>query len=505
MTFQSRVQLLHERRAKAGALPAGIAPPISSRSFAESLPSKTLTSKEWTADFSIESSLRKKSMLKSTTSMVNPSNTISLGTARPNGMYFPWSCLTFEQTDTGRPAKTCETLCQRGEEEYDLAIALNYGFAAGSPQLLRFITEHVQLIHNPPYSNWETSMNCGTTAAIEMVFRMLCNCGDTVLTEAYTYSGALEATKPLGLRLIGIETDKVGLSPRVLDQLLSSWDYSKGLKPRVLYTVPTGHNPSGRTQTTLRRHEIYTVAVKHELYIIEDDPYYFLQLSCRDSKARMDQDREIEAYVESLPPSYLSIDISGRVIRLDSASKILAPGLRCGWLTARSEIVDKFLQHTEFSTVSPSEPSQAMLYKLLDQTWGHEGVIQWLLYLSTEYQRRRDTLIRACAQHLRHDICSWEIPTAGMFLWLRIDWLRHPSISFEVPDNDKPQLIRIIEDKIYVQAKQNGVQVSKGSWFWSSSTLPRNLFFRLTFAAALESALEEGVKILAQVVDAEFS
>jgi aromatic amino acid aminotransferase I len=105
-----------------------------------------------------------------------------------------------------------------------------------------------------------------------MVFRMLCDRGGPILTEAYTYSGAIEAAKPLGLRLFGIEMDDVGLSSKARDQLLSLWDHSEGSKPRVLYTIPTGQNPSGRTQTTARRHDIYAVVVKHDLCIIEDDP-----------------------------------------------------------------------------------------------------------------------------------------------------------------------------------------------------------------------------------------
>lgn len=505
MVFQDRVRLVHERRAKAGPLPCGIAPAVTSQAFAFSRASSPPTPNNWEADLSTESRLRQKSTLKATTGTANPSNIISLGTARPNGMYFPWTSLTLEQTNLRSSGNLCQTSCRRGEEEYDLAVALNYGFAAGSPQLLRFITEHVQLIHNPPYSKWETCLNCGTTAAIEMVFRMLCDRGDAILTEAYTYSGAIEAAKPLGLRLVEVEIDDVGLSSQALERLLSSWDHSEGLKPRVLYTIPTGQNPSGRTQTAARRHEIYAVACKHNLCIIEDDPYYFLQLSGCYGSAINDQDREIDAYLESLPPSYLSIDTSGRVLRLDSASKILAPGLRCGWLTACSELIAKFLQHTEFSTVSPSGPSQVMLYKLLDQTWGHEGFLHWLIHLSTEYQRRRNTLIQSCAQYLNPDICSWKIPTSGMFLWLRIDWLKHPTASFGYHGDERAQVVHKIEDRLYVRIMEDGVQVSKGSGFRSTSTPARELYFRLTFAAAPESSLEDGVKIIAKIIQAEFS
>jgi aromatic amino acid aminotransferase I / 2-aminoadipate transaminase len=431
------------------------------------------------------------------------STPVSLGTARPNGVYFPWESMTFRQANACGSGKISETICERGEEDYDLAVALNYGFAAGSPQLLRFITEHVQLIHNPPNPYWETCLTCGTTAAIEMVFRMLCDRGDSILTEEYTYSGAIEAAKPLGLHLIAVDMDDEGLSPQALDKTLTSWDFSSGAKPRVLYTVPTGQNPTGRTQTRNRRLEIYAIAEKHDLCIIEDDPYYFLQLSESTTSRSKHADREIESYLDCLPPSYLSLDITGRVIRLDSVSKILAPGLRTGWLTASSEIVAKFLQHTEFSCVSPSGPSQVMLDKLLDRTWGHEGFLQWLKFLSSAYTRRLNTLIKSCEEFFHPGICSWDVPNAGMFLWVRVDWRRHQRPS-KVKRGVSANTMLELEDSIFTEAREKGVQVSKGSWFRSSSKDSSEMHFRLTFVAAPEDKLQEGVKIFAEVLNAKF-
>jgi aromatic amino acid aminotransferase I len=267
--------------------------------------------------------------------------------------------------------------CERGESSYDLDIALNYGGAVGSPQVLRFITEHVEMIHRPVYDDWETCLTCGTTSAIEIVLRMLCNSGDCILAEAYTYSGAIEVAKALGLNILGMEMDDLGLLPEDLDSKLRSWDVARGPKPSVLYTIPSGQNPTGTTQTTQRRKAIYRVAELHGQIIIEDDPYYFIQLGESGAEI-MDAEglpTSPQEYLDHLPVSYLSMDSAGRVLRLDSTSKILAPGLRLGWMTGCSQLVEKFLSYTEFSTVSPSGPSQVMLYKLLDETWGHEGLI----------------------------------------------------------------------------------------------------------------------------------
>lgn len=327
-----------------------------------------------------------------------------------------------------------------------------------------------------------------------MIFRMLCDRGDVILTERHTYSGAIEAARPLGLILIGVDMDSVGMMPIELDRLVSEWKFSTGLKPRVLYTIPTGHNPTARTQTAERRRDIYKVAEKHDLCIVKDDPYYFLQLSALNFSTEKTTESTIEAYLASLPPSYLSIDTSGRVLRLDSVSKILAPGLRCGWLTGCSELAEKFLQHTEFSTVAPSGPSQVMLYKLLDETWGHEGFMLWLIYLSVEYRRRKDTLRAACARYLDPELCTWPVPTAGMFLWLQVNWTKHPYVCSTFDKDKWEQSIPGIENQIHEQAKMRGVLISKGGWFNSAQRPSKEMFFRLTFAAAREQDLEKGVE-----------
>ena len=392
------------------------------------------------------------------------------------------------------PSPAVSMSCTKGEEQYDLAIALNYGYAAGSPQLVRFVTEHTELIHDPPYDDWASCLTCSTTSAIEMALRMLCDRGDWILAEEFTYSGTLEGAKPLGIDVVGVKMDEFGLMPGDLDLILSTWDPARGPKPFVLYTVPSGQNPTGITQTAERRRAIYQVAERHDLCIIEDDPYYFLQLGdgVRDGAVQITP----AEYLRKLPPSYLSLDVSGRVLRLDTTSKILAPGLRCGWLTGCCELVAKFLNHTEFSTVAPAGPSQVMLHKLLDETWGHEGFIRWLVHLSQQYARRRDVVVDACVRHLPREICSWGFPTTGMFLWIRVDSARHTKVR------ERREVA--VEDMIYARAKENGVQISKGSWFAIERHLSADVHFRLTFAAAPVDSLECAIKRFGDAVQAQF-
>ena len=124
--------------------------------------------------------------------------------------------------------------------------------------------------------------------------------GDEVLIEEPTYSGALAAIAPLGCRLVGVPTDANGIIPEKLEQLLQA-----GTSAKVLYTIPTGQNPSGCTTTAARRQEVYALAAKHDLLIMEDDPYYYLYLDAGGP-----------------PPSYFSMDTDGRVIRMESFSKV---------------------------------------------------------------------------------------------------------------------------------------------------------------------------------------
>ena len=103
-------------------------------------------------------------------------------------------------------------------------------------------------------------------------------------------------------------------------------------------------------------------------------------------------------------------------MRMDSFSKVIAPGTRVGWITASEQIVERYVRHNETSNQNPSGFSQLVLYKLLDESWGHGGYLQWLINLRLEYTQRRDVIIAACEKYLPRDIISWNAPAAGMFV-----------------------------------------------------------------------------------------
>jgi aromatic amino acid aminotransferase I / 2-aminoadipate transaminase len=361
------------------------------------------------------------------------------------------------------------------------------------------------MIHDPPYSDWSVCLTCGSTSAFEIVLRMFCNRGATVLTEEYTYPGFISTTLLLGVHTAGIRMDDKGLIPEELAQTLRTWDDSKGNRPAVLYTIPSGQNPTGATQSLERKSAIYKVAEEYDLIIIEDDPYYFLCTEYHDQATQTLG--AVDAYLSNLPPTFLSLDRSGRVVRLDSASKILAPGMRAGWVTSSNEIIEKFISYQEVGPVAMSGPTQLMLWDLLDVKWGHRGFIAWLEHLSHRYRSRLDIALEACDKYLPKDICGWSAPRNGMFLWVHVAVEKHPELQSRYRDicNEGDVVPEIdVETGVWAKACKNGVQVTKGSLFAVTRSDATRVSFRLTYAAADEMELNQGVKCFANAVREEF-
>ncbi|PYI17514.1 PLP-dependent transferase [Aspergillus violaceofuscus CBS 115571] len=483
-------------RTQSEPLSFAIAPAISSDAFKSAHTRDLPHAKRWDDHWSIESRGFEGSALKRSAIQPSDRKVISLGTGRPTADYYPWDSMTTESMPP--------TLAANG---------LNYGSGIGSPHLLRFVTEHVEMMHQPRYSDWAVCLSCGSTSALDIIYRIFCNRGDTILTECYTYPGAVEGAGLQGIQVQGVCMDSEGLHPDGLDDILRNWDTSLASKPRVLYTIPTGQNPTGVTQSVARREQIYQIAETHDLIIIEDDPYYYLRLGMQSDDKPDGQGNggdsvltAIDRFQAQAVPSYLSIDRSGRVVRLDSTSKILAPGLRAGWVTASSQVINKFVAYQEVSTLGINGPTQLMLWKLLDETWGHEGFLLWLSDLSRRYQSRRDILLRACEKYLPRGLVSWNCPQYGMFLWLELDYRQHPLLRHHTTiQSDVKTFLVQVESRIVLKALEHGVQVTKGSLFSPSPECRRMLYIRLTYAAAPALDLSEGVKLLSDVLREEFS
>lgn len=451
--------------------------------------------------------------MKSAAKFLKTPGLISLGGGLPSSDYFPFEELSikvpgvsqFSQQQNGHTEHDVLSSGKHdlaeGSSLYDIATAFQYGQGHGAAQFLRWMVEHTEIVHDPPYQDWGCTMTIGSTSATDMAFRMFCNPGDWILTEQYTFPTMVQTVRPMGVRVAGVEVDEHGLLATSLDEILSNWDEKarKGPKPFLLYTVPTGQNPTGSTQPLQRRKDIYAVAQKHDVFILEDEPYYFLQMQPYTGQNAADAPPPAShaEFLQSLVPSLLSLDVDGRVMRFDSFSKVIAPGSRVGWITASEEICERYRSHSDVSTQGPSGISQLVLFKLLDEHWGHSGYLDWLIHIRMEYTERRDATLAACEKYLPKEFVSWVPPAAGMFHWLQVDYKKHP-------DYQKKSLEEI-EEEIFHKNIDHGVLLMRGSWFMAEAGLDNDkMFFRATYAAAPFPQIKEAIKRFGDAVRESF-
>ncbi|KAJ3485106.1 hypothetical protein NLG97_g6890 [Lecanicillium saksenae] len=505
------IREIQKRRAEAGKLVAGVAAASNSDMFKGPQNGKP-NAKRWDNHLSEESKHRQPCALKKAAKFLKKPGLVSLGGGIPSSKVFPFAELSMKvpvvpdfSEDATAQSGVKETIgkydIQDGKAEYDLSIALNYGQATGSAQMIRFLTEHTEIVCQPPYADWAVCQTIGSTGALEQAVRMFCdkNRRDSIITEEFSFSSAMETIEPLGVRTFGTPIDSEGIVPEAMDEVLSNWDESArgSRKPHVLYTVPTGQNPTGATQGIERRRAVYAVAQKHDLFIIEDEPYYFLQMEPYGND-NAETPATVDEFVASLVPSYVSIDKDGRVMRLDSFSKVLAPGSRLGWVVASQQLIERYQRHAEVASQGPSGFSQVILHKLLDETWGHEGYLKWLMAMRTEYTQKRNALITSCEKHLPRELVSWTPPAAGMFVWLTVDHTKHP-------DHGKRRLEEI-EQEIFDACIDAGVLVARGSWFRAEPHAPLSgLCFRATYAMATPENMDVAISRFGKAVRRSFT
>ncbi|KAK8035763.1 Pyridoxal phosphate-dependent transferase- major domain protein [Apiospora marii] len=521
---------IRTRRAKAGKLDAPTASYSDSDMFKAPQPPSKPKAKRWDHLLSAESAARRPCVLKQAAKHLKKPGLVSLGGGLPSSDNFPFESLSMRvPTAAGGFSHDAANLKEvaigkhdvrdTADGVLDLSIALNYGQSIGSAQLLRWVTEHTELVHAPPYADWRCALTIGSTGSLEAAYRMFGDRarGDGILTEEYSFSTALETAAPLGLRVYGVPMDEQGLLPEKMDEMLSDWDVEArggGSRPRVLYTVPSGQNPTGATQSEERRRVVYKVCQKHDVFIFEDEPYYFLQMqpyqkgangsngttttsASTKGNGESSGDADVEAFLRTLVPSMLSMDTDGRVMRHDSFSKVVVPGSRVGWVTASEQVVERYIRHAECCSQGPSGFSQAVLYKLLDEEWGHDGYLRWLMHLRDEYRARRDAILGACERFLPGEVISWTPPAAGMFLWLKVDHTRHPHAA--------SKSLLELEEEIFDSCIDKGVLACRGSWFSAEHDRPLSgLFFRTTYAAASEEQMAVAIERFGEAVRGSF-
>ncbi|KAL6309824.1 PLP-dependent transferase [Sparassis latifolia] len=419
-------------------------------------------------------------------------------------------------------------------DDVNLAIALQYGTATGLPQLQRFIKEFVEKVYQPAYSDYTIMAHVGNTDGWSRVLQTLCNPGEGFLTEEWTYPSAVAGARPFALQPVPVAMDKEGMTSTDLRKVLSEWDESaRGFKrPHVMYTVPIGQNPCGFTMGAQRKKEIYDICVEYDIIICEDDPYYFLQFGeyVQKSQRRSHSDNAIDAaqFLKTLAPTYLKFDYQGRVIRLDTFSKYIAPGSRLGWHTCSPLFAERLERQGETSTQAPCGFGQSLITQLL-LNWKYDGYIRWLQGLAIQYTRRRDFFVDCFANEFdlkrsTSDFSLWQgwdvydgytkprnqfmsekkssvkvlsfvPPTSGMFLWVKIYFENHPSFK----DEDEQSL----ELQLCNKLGEAGLIICPGSFFAANDTefKPGTGHFRMSFSYEDLETLKKAVKIFRETTE----
>ena len=289
----------------------------------------------------------------------------------------------------------------------------------------------------------------GSQQALDLIGKVFINEGDKVLVEAPTYLGALQAFDLFFPKYVSIQSDENGLDAEQL-----SAEQAEGAK--FLYALPNFQNPTGRLMTEERRQALVNKARELNLLVIEDDPYGELW------------------YTSAPPPSLLS-RMPERVIQMGSFSKILAPGLRLGYIVAPEEIARKFEQVKQATDLHTATLTQRAVYEVVKDGFLNEHIPT----IRTLYHNQAQAMLGALTEHMPAGV-KWNQPAGGMFLWL------------ELPEGmDAEDMLK--------KALARNIAYVPGTPFYANEPVRNTM--RLAFVTVPEEKIRAGVKVLGEVFD----
>ncbi|CAG9861819.1 unnamed protein product [Phyllotreta striolata] len=384
---------------------------------------------------------------------------ISLAEGVPNEITFPFESITVNLKDG-------QTFAIKGQE---LAAALQYIPSQGYPPLLKQVKEFTRRLHRPPaWDKCDTIITNGSQDGMSRVLEMILDDNDTMLVQNPYYAGTAAIVKPLNVNVIGIDQDESGIQPRKLVEALENCkkytEEGGGKMPKVMYLNPTASNPSGTTMPTDRKIEIYRICCEYNIIILEDDAYYFLH------------------FLDRQPDSFLSIDTEGRVIRLDSMSKVLSSGLRLGWLTGPRKLVEQIEIHISSSILHSSVLSQVIMENLF-RKWGINGLVSYFEKVAAFYRVRRDFTIASMEKHLK-GLCEWDVPSGGMFVWFKV---------LGVSD---------VYDMLLTRGLRKHITFIPGQNYMADPTAACN-YVRASYSKASMKQIDKAMRILAELIREE--
>ncbi|MEL9908381.1 MAG: PLP-dependent aminotransferase family protein [Desulfurococcus sp.] len=234
----------------------------------------------------------------------------------------------------------------------------------------------------------------GSQSALDIVSRTLIDPGDIVITESPSYLAALGTFKMNGAKLIGVKIDENGMRTELLEEKLKQLG-DDVRRVKFIYVIPVGQNPAGTTMNKERKKHLLEIASKYDLLILEDDPYSYI------------------IYEEGAETASLkSMDKEGRVIYMSTVSKILAPGLRIGWIAAEKELIRRFEIVKQYIDLHSPTLNQFIVAEAIKT-----GLIDDVVQKAVPYYRaKRNTMLEAIKENFP-DYVWYSKPIGGLFIF----------------------------------------------------------------------------------------
>jgi 2-aminoadipate transaminase len=332
--------------------------------------------------------------------------------------------------------------------------ALQYSETEGMAELRDWIAAQFSRPHRA-LTRAHVMITSGGQQALDLIGRVLLDTGDRVVVENPTYLALLSAWRPLGIEFLAVPADENGMRVDELEPLLRR-------QPKLVYSVPTFQNPQGTTLSLERRLKLVQLLRAHGVGLVEDNPYGELRYSSEALPHLFELDPGGEAGTGS------------NVIYVGTFSKVLAPGLRVGWVIAAEEVIDKLVQAKQAADLHTSTLNQYLVCEL-----ARTGVIErHLPRLRSVYQERRDVMLDALASYFPRE-AAWTRPDGGMFLMVTV-----------------PAALDATE--VLKRAVAQQVAFVPGEDFHLDG-MGRNTF-RLNFSNAQPARIEEGIRRLGGVL-----
>jgi len=336
----------------------------------------------------------------------------------------------------------------------DAARALQYGATEGFEPLREAIVDLMK-VRGATIANTDILVTTGSQQGLDLLGKVLIGESDTVLTEAPTFLAAIQAFKLYGAKVAGVPTDEDGLDVDALEKILAT------SRPKFLYVIPNFGNPSGALMSLERRKRLLDVAVRHNLLLVEDDPYG-------------------ELYFDAPPPPSLyalsqqTDGAQGRVIYLGSLSKVVAPGLRVGWMIASQPVLGNAVMVKQFADAHTSTFAQATAAAYLRSN----RLDAALPRTRAAYAERAHAMAGGLRALLPESELTFNRPRGGMFLWGAL------------PGRNAGDVAKV--------AIERGVAFVPGAAFYPVD--PDRSTLRLSYATSSLAQVEEGVRKLAGAI-----